>query len=118
DGSFCQNLCGLLEGGRRQERVGGKRSFGNTQHYMFSFCRFFSFCDQLLIFLFKIQNIYQCSWQEVCISIVLHTDLLQHLTYDNLDVLIVDLNTLETVNSLYLAEHVVLYGANAFDTKD
>src|SRR5699024_10484794 len=48
----------------------------------------------------------------------LHTDLLQHLTNDNLDVLIVDLNTLETVNSLHLAEHVVLYGTNAFDTKD
>ena len=52
------------------------------------------------------------------ISAVLHTDLLQHLTHDHFDVLVVDLHTLQTVHSLYLLKHVILHRAHALDLSE
>src|SRR5699024_2710263 len=43
---------------------------------------------------------------------------LQHLAHDNLDMLIIDINTLATVYTLYLAEHVVLCGTQSLDLQD
>ena len=46
---------------------------------------------------------------------VLDTDFLQHLAHDHLDMLIVDLNTLQTVYTLYFAKHVILNGTHTLD---
>ena len=41
---------------------------------------------------------------------------LQHLMHNHLDVLIVDIYTLETVYSLYFADHVILYCTDSLDS--
>src|SRR5699024_12160181 len=42
----------------------------------------------------------------------------QHLAHDDLDVLVVDINTLETVYALYLLDHVILHSPQSFDLQD
>ena len=56
--------------------------------------------------------------KEFGISIVLDANLLQHLTYNDFNMLIVDFYTLQTVYTLHLAEHVVLYCLDALDSQD
>ena len=46
---------------------------------------------------------------------VLDTNLLQHLTNDYFNMLISDIYTLQTVYTLYFADHVVLYGADTLN---
>ena len=71
-----------------------------------------------LVDILELQKVYQGSRQELGISVILDTDLLQHLANQNLDMLITDFYTLQTVYTLYLTEHVILNGANAFDSQD
>ena len=91
---------------------------GDTKQYLFSFCRLFAFCDQSFVGLVVIQEVYHVARKEFGISVFLDADLLQHLANDNLDMLIVDFYTLQTVNSLYLADHVILNGTYTFDLQD
>ena len=44
-------------------------------------------------------------------------DLLHHLAHDNLDVLIVDINTLHPVYALYFLNQVILHGVGAADSQ-
>ena len=68
--------------------------------------------SQLLVHFVEFQNIYHGAGQEFAVSSFLYTDLLQHLTHNDLDMLIVDLNTLQTVYTLYFLDHVILYGTH------
>jgi hypothetical protein len=45
-------------------------------------------------------------------------DLLQHLPHDDFDMLIVDLNALQSVNSLDFSDHIVLHGTHALDLQN
>ena len=118
DRSFCQDFCCLLEGCCRQEGFCSQRCFGNTEHDLLACCRLFSFCFHLLVHFVELQNIYHSSRQEFGISSFLDTNLLQHLAYNNLDMLVIDFYTLQTVNSLYFLDHVILYGTKSFDLQD
>ena len=42
----------------------------------------------------------------------------KHLANDHLDMLIVDIHTLQTVYTLYFLQHVILYGTDALDLQD
>ena len=56
--------------------------------------------------------------QEFRVSRLLYADFLQHLAHDDLDVLVVDINTLEAVYALYFLDHVILYGPKSLDLQD
>ena len=84
----------LLEGCCGQEGFGSQCCLGNTKDDTLAFCRLFTFCGQLLIHFFEIQNIYQSTGQEFGVSVILDTDFLQHLTYQDFDMLIGDIYTL------------------------
>src|SRR5690606_5901087 len=56
--------------------------------------------------------------QEVGISRIDDLDFLHHLAYDRLDVLVVDLHTLQTVYFLDFVHQVFLYGRRALDRQD
>ena len=77
-----------------------------------------SFGLQLLVHLLEVQNVYQSTRQYIAVAVVLYADFLQHLMHNHLDVLIVDIHTLQTVYTLYLAEHVILNGADTFDLQN
>ena len=118
DGSLCQNLCRLLEGCSRQEGVCSEGSLCDTEHDLLSCGRRKPFFLKLLVDILKLKHIYHCSRKEIGISLFLHAHLLQHLAHDDFDMLVIDINTLETVYALYLAEHVVLYCTESFDLQD
>ena len=88
---------------------------GNTKHNLFSICRLFASFFHLLVNVLVFKEVNQCSRKEFCISVIFDTDFLQHLTNDNFDMLIVDFYTLQTVYTLYLAEHVILNCTDTFD---
>ena len=115
DGRLSQNLSGLLEGGCGQEGIRSKGRLCNSQHHLLALRRLLSFGDQLLVHLVEFQNAHGGSRKDLGISALLYPYLLKHLADDHLDMLIVDLNALETVNPLYLAEHVVLNGPHALN---
>ena len=71
-----------------------------------------------MVFLLVLENIHHIARKEFGISVFLDADLLQHLAYDHLDMLIIDLNTLQTVYTLNLVQHVILYCADTFDLQD
>ena len=73
---------------------------------------------RLLVGILELQNIYQGTRQEIGISVVLDTNLLQHLVYQHLDMLVGDFYTLQTVYTLNLTDHVILYGTYALDLQD
>ena len=70
---------------------------------------------QLLIHIIEVQNIHGRARQNTAVSVLLDTDLLQHLAYDNLDMLIVDFYTLQTIYSLYFTQHVILDRTDSLD---
>ena len=107
-----------MEGCRRQEGIGRQRCFGNTQQNLFTLCRSFSFFHQLFVNILKFQDIHQGARQEVAVAVIFHTDFLQHLTYDHLDVFIVDLHTLQTIYSLHFLKQIILYGAHTLDLQN
>ncbi len=49
---------------------------------------------------------------------LLHADFLQHLAHNNFDMLIVDFHTLQTVYTLYLVQHVILYSSHALNLQN
>ena len=57
----------------------------------------------------------QASGKEFGVAAVLDPDLAEHLSDDNFDVLIADINALQTVNFLDLAEQIVLDCPDSFD---
>src|SRR5699024_7955952 len=118
DSGLGKNLGRLLEGCRGQEGICSQGGFGDTKHNLFSGCRSLSFFFQLLVHILEFQNVHKSTRKEFGITVFLNTDLLQHLAYKNLDMLIADLNALQTVYSLNFAEHVILSGADALDPQD
>ena len=118
DGCFCQNLGGLLEGSRGQEGIRCQRGFGNTQKDLFALRGLLALRFHLLVDILVIQHVHHGARQEIRVSAFLDADLFQHLAHNHLDVLVADLNALETVHSLYLPEHVVLHVPNALDPQD
>src|SRR5699024_12273810 len=66
----------FLEGRCGKEGVCRKGCLRDTKHYLLALCRLFALCLHLLVYFLKLQNIYQSTRQEVCITVVLHTDLL------------------------------------------
>ena len=118
DSGFCKNLCSLLEGCGWKEWICSKWCLGNTEHYLLALCRSLTFCNELFIHIVVIQNIHRISRKYIRIIVLFYSYLLKHLTNDNLDMLIVDLNTLKSVNSLYFTKHIILNGTNTFYLKD
>ena len=57
-------------------------------------------------------------FKEAGITGIEDINLTHHLAHDNFKVLVVNLNTLHTVNVLYLVDDILLNGCRAHDVKD
>ena len=62
-------------------------------------------------------KIHEGSWKKNRVSRINDADFAKHLFDHNLDVFIVDFNTLVTVNTLNFLQNVVLHATNPFNTK-
>ena len=71
-----------------------------------------------VVFVREIEFINKFLLKEDSIAWVVDANLTHHLANDNLEVLIVDLHTLQTVNVLYLINDVLLHGCWTFDCQD
>ena len=121
DSRLGQNLGGLLEGCSGQEGVVGQSSLGDAQQHLlilYQLQALFACINALLqigIDVLHLQTACQSTADQVGGAGVGHTHLAAHLTDDDLDMLIVDLNALQTVDLLDLVDQVVLHVLQTLD---
>ena len=114
DGSFGQHAGGLLEGCSGQEGVVCQSSLGDAQQHLLVLNQLqalFTSVDALLqigVDALHFQTACQCTADQVGRTGIRHAHLAAHLTDDDFDMLIVDLNALQTVDLLNFVDQVVL----------
>ena len=114
DGSFGQHAGGLLEGCSGQEGVVCQSSLGDAQQHLLVLDQLqalFTSVDALLqigVDALHFQTACQCTADQVGRTGISHAHLAAHLTDDDFDMLIVDLNALQTVDLLNFVDQVVL----------
>ena len=124
DGGVGEDSCGLLEGRCRKEGLGCEGGLCDTHEHghTLSFCELLACCLGLggnaRVLRLELELVNNGAGQEGSSTGIGYLDLLHHLTDDDLDVLIVDVNTLHTVGSLNLADEVIVNGLDAEDRKD
>ena len=124
DGSFGQDARGLLERCSGQEGLGRQRRLGDTHKGGRAGCQLelgLAGVDAGLYFLVVILELEQVNdrtRQHLGIPGVLYLDLAHHLTHNNLDMLIVDVNALLAVNLLDFLDEVVMHRTRVTDTQD
>jgi DNA-directed RNA polymerase subunit beta' len=69
--------------------------------------------NDLIVSSIKLALINESCWEKLCRAVIINSDFLHHLTNDNFDMLIVDINTLHTICFLNFLNEVVL---NSFCT--
>src|SRR4051794_8152849 len=103
-----QDLGGLLEGGRRQERVRGQRRLGDAEDDLLGLGAFLALRDHRVVDLAELVAVDELPREEVRVALLVDTDLLEHLADDQLDVLVVDVHALGLVDLLDLLDEVDL----------
>src|SRR5215210_2424271 len=103
-----EHLGGLLEGGRRQERVRRQRRLGDAEDDLLGLGALAPGVDDLLVELAELVAVDELPGQQVGVALLVDPDLLEHLTADQLDVLVVDVHALGLVDLLHLLDEVHL----------
>ena len=118
EGGVGQDLGGLLERGRREERLRRERGLGDPQDPLLALGRRAAVLLGLLVDLLELVPVLERAGQERGGALRLDLDLLHHLTHDQLDVLVVDVDALRLVDPLDLADDVLLGLGPATDLED
>src|SRR5437764_1130009 len=100
---------GLLEGRRRQPRLGGQRRLGDTHEHRTAGGRLATLGDHAAVLRLEVRPVDEQARQELRGPRVDDRDPLEHLPDDDLDVLVVDLHTLRPVDLLDLLGQVDLH---------
>ena len=123
DGRVGQDLGGLLEGSGGHERLGGQGRFGDTEEDRLIGDERDRLAGvdpglELLVLAVDVAPLHDRTGQQLGGTGVFDPDLLHHLADDDLDVLIVGINALQTVGLLDLADEVILDRLLALDGED
>ena len=119
EGRVGEHLGRLLEGGRREEGLGGERRLGDPEDDLLgSRRRLRLLALDLLVDRVEDQAVLQLTGQQLGRALRLHPHLLQHLANDQLDVLVVDVDALRPVDALHLGHDVDLGVGAAADRED
>ena len=116
-----ENSCGFLEGSRRQEGIGSKRSLCDTEKHRFAGGRSklltlcLALCADALVLFVEVGLFNGSSGKKLGLTRLIHLELSHHLTNDNLNVLIIDINTLHTIGLLNFLDKVVVNRIDAVD---
>ncbi len=103
-----EHLRRLLEGGRREERVGVQRCLGDAEDDVLELRRLAAGLGDLLGRPRELEAIDELSRQVLGVALLVDPDLLEHLAHDQLDVLVVDVDALGLVDRLDLLDEVLL----------
>ena len=110
---------GLLEGGRRQPRLGRERGLGDAHQLRTTRGRLAALGDHAPVLLLEARPGRRGrDGQQVGVAGLDDRDPAQHLPHDDLDVLVVDRHTLRAVDLLDLVHEVLLRLADAEDPQD
>jgi len=124
DRSLGQDTGGLLEGSGRQEGLGCQRCLGDTHEGRAAGCQLeiglasVDACLYLIVVILELEQVDDRTRQYLCVTCVLNLNLAHHLTNDNLNVLIVDVYALLTVNLLDFLDQVVMNGTRIAYAQD
>src|SRR5215218_2886156 len=113
DGRLGQHPCGLLEGGRRQPRLGGQRRLGDAEQLGTAVGRRVARLQRLPVGPLERGPLDQLAGEQLGVAALEHGHPLEHLADDQLDVLVVDGHTLAGVDLLDLLDQVPLGGPDA-----
>ena len=106
DGRLGQHPGGLLEGGRRNERVGRQRRFGDAQQDVVVGGRELAGSQRLVVLVEDLGAFDLFADDEPGVTRLHHLNPTQHLTHDDFDVLVVDLHALQTIDVLDLIDDI------------
>src|SRR5882724_10688294 len=114
---FRENTRGLLEAGRRDERVGRERCLGDTKKQRTARRGSATIGDDTVVLLAEAELVHLFLEKELRITYVFDFDPAHHLARDGFDVLVVDVDALEAVNLLNGIDQVGLREFLAEDRK-
>src|SRR5207245_10346457 len=89
DSCFGEDARGLLEAGRRDERIGRKRRLGNAEEQGTARCRAAAILDDLVVLFAEAELVHLIFDEERSITNVYYLDPAHHLAHYRLDVLVV-----------------------------
>src|SRR6185369_6899557 len=93
---------------RRNERIGRKRSLSDSEQKRFGARGLATFFTDTAVFILVTKAINLFLKEEVRIADILDLDPAKHLSNDHLDVLVVDVNALQTIDFLDLVHDIIL----------
>src|SRR5215210_1086878 len=103
-----EHLGGLLERGRRQERVRRQRRLRDAEDDLLGLGALAAGVDDRLVDLAELVAVDELARQQVGVALLVDPHLLEHLAHDQLDVLVVDVHALGLVDLLDLVHEVEL----------
>src|ERR1700682_4578 len=115
---FGQHAGGLLERRRGDERLGREGGLGDAQQHRLQPCRLLAVVFRTIVDVERARAVELLAAQQRRLAGLLHLGLAQHLADDHLDVLVVDLHTLQAVDVLDLAHQVVRQRLDALQAQD
>src|SRR5216683_2793374 len=117
DGRFREDAGSLLEARGGDERIGRERGLGDTEEERTARCGAAAIGDDAIVLLAEAELVHLLLEKERGVAHVLDLDPAHHLARDGLDVLVVDVDALETVNLLNGVDQVRLREFFAEDGK-
>ena len=115
DGRLGEDPCGLLEGGRREPRIGGQRGLGDAHELGTALGGTATLGHQHAVGLSEEALVDLLAGQEVRLARVVDLHPASHLTDDELDVLVVDGHALVPVDLLDFLHEVLLCLTDTLD---
>ena len=115
---FGQNTRRFLEGSGGNERVGGQRGLGNTQQHVVEIGWDLAFGNSPVIFSQQLGTLDLLGLDELGIAWLGNRDTTEHLTDDHFNVLVVDLDALQTIDVLNFVRDVASQGLDTLQTQD
>src|SRR6185437_2526720 len=109
---------GLLERGRGDERLRRERRLGDAEQHRLQSGGLLAVLLRAIVDVERAGPVELLTAQERRLARSLHLGLAQHLTDDHLDVLVVDLHTLQAIDVLDLAHEIVRQRLDALQTQD
>src|SRR5208283_3226979 len=108
NGGFGKDAGGLLEAGSRDEGIGGERRLGDTEEQGTSSSGTAAFGDHAVVLFAEAELVHLLFEEEGGVADVFHLDPAHHLPGDGLNVLVVDVDTLQAVDLLNGVDEVSL----------
>src|SRR5437868_1382626 len=116
--SVGENARRLLEARRRDERLGRQTRLRYTEQKRLGHCGLILVLLRLVVRVPEGLLVDVLALEELGITALEHAHLLQHLSHDHANVLVVDLHALQAVNLLHFVEQILLNRARSLDAED